>query len=110
LFCALACGVVLALAVGLGRMHGHAQSAPAPAKTPIVPAPDELQEQAPPAAGSANETRQQEIARQCNDLVKLAADMKAEVDKSTKDQLSVTVVRKASEIEQLAHKMRTGNP
>ena len=40
-------------------------------------------------------------------LMKLANTLKADVDKTTKDTLSVTVVREASEIEQLAHKMRT---
>lgn len=39
----------------------------------------------------------------------MATDLKAEVDKSTKDMLSVTVVRKATAIEQLAHKVRTEN-
>jgi hypothetical protein len=34
--------------------------------------------------------------------------LKTEVDKSNKDTLSVTVVRKAGEIEQLAHKARVG--
>jgi len=38
----------------------------------------------------------------------MANDLKTEVDKSTKDMLSVTVVRKADEIEKLAHKVRTG--
>lgn len=42
-------------------------------------------------------------------MLKLATDLKAEVDKSTKDQLSVTVVRKASEIERLARRVRTGS-
>jgi hypothetical protein len=60
-------------------------------------------------ADSANATpdqRKQAIANQCADLLKMAADLKAEVDKSTKDTLSVTVVRKAGEIEQMAHNVR----
>lgn len=62
-------------------------------------------------ADSANATpdqRKQAIANQCADLLKMAADLKAEVDKSTKDTLSVTVVRKAGEIEQMAHNVRLG--
>jgi len=54
--------------------------------------------------------RRQDITSQCAELLKLATDLKSEVDKSTKDMLSVTVVRKASEIEQLAHKVRAGSP
>jgi hypothetical protein len=40
----------------------------------------------------------------------MATDLKSEVDKSTSDTLSITVVRKAGAIEQLAHKVRTGTP
>lgn len=57
---------------------------------------------------AAGDARKQEIAGECADLLKLAAALKTEVDKTTKDTLSVTVVRKAGEIEQLAHKVRTG--
>jgi len=46
------------------------------------------------------------VAVQSTNLLKLAYNLKLEVDKTTKDTLSVTVVRQASEIEQLAHKMR----
>ena len=51
--------------------------------------------------------RKKQIADESASLLSLANSLKAEVDKSTKDTLSVTVVRKAGEIEQLAHKMRT---
>ena len=47
------------------------------------------------------------VAVQTTNLLKLAYNLKSEVDKTTKDTLSVTVVRQASEIEQLARKMRT---
>lgn len=47
------------------------------------------------------------VARQCADLLKMAAELKTEVDKTSRDTLSVAVVRKASEIEQFAHKVRT---
>lgn len=39
-------------------------------------------------------------------LLKLATELKAEVDKSTKDTLSVEVIRKANEIEHMAHGMK----
>ena len=47
------------------------------------------------------------VAVQSTNLLKLAYNLKSEVDKTTKDTLSVAVVRQASEIEQLARKMRT---
>jgi hypothetical protein len=40
-------------------------------------------------------------------LLKLATDLKAELDKTRKDELSVAVVRKAAQIEHLAHEVRT---
>ena len=40
-------------------------------------------------------------------LLKLANTLKAEVDKTTADTLSLAVIRRADEIEKLAHKMRT---
>jgi len=54
------------------------------------------------------EKRKQEVAAECADLLKLATDLKAQVDKTGKDELSVTVVRKASELEQMARKVRNG--
>jgi type VI protein secretion system component VasF len=98
-----------------GPLRGHAQSAtgPPPAtpeKTASTHAPAAVQQPTPPAANADEEARKQEIASECSDLLKMAKDLKAEVDKSTKDTLSVTVVRKASEIEQLAHRVRIGAP
>jgi PPE-repeat protein len=40
-------------------------------------------------------------------LLALANELKSAMDKTTKDMLSVTVVRKAAEIEKLAHRMRS---
>jgi len=50
--------------------------------------------------------QKKQIADNCANLLKLASNLKAEVDKTTVNELSVSVVRKAGEIEQLAHKMR----
>lgn len=47
------------------------------------------------------------IAGECAELLKMATDLKAAVDKTTKDTLSVPVVRKAGEIEALARKLRS---
>lgn len=46
------------------------------------------------------------VALQCSDLLKMATGLKLSVAKSTKDELSISVVRQASQIEQMAHKMR----
>jgi len=115
--CVLACFALLAVAMGAGLLYSHAQELfPLPAydppKSTSTPAPAPGQQQKPPA-GSAPADRhteggKQEIASECANLLKMATDLKTEVDKTTKDTLSVTVVRKAGEIEQLAHKVRTG--
>ena len=43
-------------------------------------------------------------------MLQLATDLKAQVEKARKDELSVGVVRKAAELEQMARKVRTGTP
>ncbi|HTW48849.1 MAG TPA: hypothetical protein VMD92_12925 [Acidobacteriaceae bacterium] len=59
-----------------------------------------------------NTLRQQQIVDETNQLLDLAKQLKAAVDKSSKDQLSLAVVNTAAEIEKLAKnvkdKMRDG--
>jgi hypothetical protein len=62
----------------------------------------------PPAVQLPTDPRQRQVAIECADLLKMATDLKAAVDKSTKDELSVDVVRKAGELEQYARKVREG--
>jgi len=59
-----------------------------------------------PAAAAAPADSHQLIDDQCANLLKMANDLKAAVDKTTKDELSLAVVRKANEIEQLARRVR----
>ncbi|MFZ0338329.1 MAG: hypothetical protein WAL45_09880 [Terracidiphilus sp.] len=112
--CLLACCAAVALAAGAGLLRAHAQSTPTQAAAPpqnvaSAPAPAAGQQE-PSATGNADDARKQQIASECADLLKMATDLKTEVDKSTKDMLSVGVVRKAGQIEQLARKVRTGSP
>ncbi len=46
------------------------------------------------------------LAEDSDNLLKLANDLQTEVNRTTKDMLSVNVVREAGQIEQLAHRMR----
>jgi ribosomal protein L9 len=55
---------------------------------------------------AANAERRKQLAEDSARLLKLATELKAEVDKTTKDMLSLTVIRKADEIERLAHNMK----
>ncbi len=55
---------------------------------------------------AANAERKKQIAGDTAALLKLAGDLKAEVDKTNKDTLSIDVIRKADEIERLAHSVK----
>ncbi len=99
---------------GVGLLRTHAQEAfplpainPPGAKAMQQPAAGEHAKQ--PTATPAEDARQQEIAKECDDLLKMATELKTEVDKSNKDTLSLTVVRKAGAIEQFARKVTAAN-
>jgi hypothetical protein len=55
---------------------------------------------------AANAERRKQIADDTAKLLKLADDLKAEVDKTSKDTLSLNIIRKADEIERLAHNVK----
>jgi hypothetical protein len=64
------------------------------------------QQQKKTNVNAANEERKRQIADDSAKLLKLATDLKNEVDKTSKDTLSLGVVRKAEEIETLAHSVK----
>ena len=121
---ALGCISALVVAMGAGLIKTQAQEAfPLPAiNPPGAKAPPGTQATSTPAGGQPGDkqagqqvapapadAQKQAIANQCADLLQMATELKKAVDKSSADTLSVTVVRKASDIEQLAHKVRTAN-
>jgi hypothetical protein len=53
-----------------------------------------------------NNDRQKQLVDETQKLLSLANELKSEVDKSTKDTLSLEVIRKADEIEKLAHDVK----
>jgi len=55
----------------------------------------------------ANAQRQSELKRDAEKLLKLSTELKEYVDKSNENILSVDVVRRAEEIEKLAHSVKT---
>jgi len=55
---------------------------------------------------AANAERKKQIADDSEKLLKLATDLKTEVDKTSKDTLSIGVIRKADAIEKLAHDVK----
>src|SRR3954464_7813360 len=81
---------------------------PAPAAGPQVetrqdPAQKEMQDR---MAREANKKRQQDIREETDKLFQLATELKAAVDKSNENLLSLDVVRKADEVEKLAKKVK----
>jgi hypothetical protein len=111
-------GSILALLVTIATLAGVAQnSAPVGQDkstpdqsihdpTPIAP-PEANARQAPQQSYAASATeRKKQIAADSAQLLRLANDLKSEVDKTNKDTLSLNVIRKADEIEKLAHSVR----
>ena len=57
-------------------------------------------------ARSRNSDRQKRLVEDTNRLLSLATDLKSEVDKTDRNMLSVDVIKKADEIERLAHSVK----
>lgn len=55
---------------------------------------------------TAKEAREEKIAADAEKLYQLALDLKVEVDKSNKDTVSLTVVKRAAELEKLAKTLK----
>jgi hypothetical protein len=55
----------------------------------------------------ANQQRQAELKRDTERLVKLSTELKQYVDKTNENILSLDVIKKADEIEKLAHSVKT---
>lgn len=86
--------LLAAAALACGAQSGQPDQSPASAAQAAAKA-------AIPAAGNAD--RKKQIAGETARLLQMATDLKAEVDKTDKDTLSLAVIRKADEIEKLAH-------
>jgi len=68
----------------------------------------QMQQQRLKRAGfeKANTERMHQIDSDSAQILKLASELKAEIDRTPKDLLSLSVVRKAEEIERLAHNVQ----
>lgn len=109
---ATACLLVF-LALAAGRPL-TSQDASRPVPSPEASRPPDVnvqvamneQQSKKASVDAANVERRREIGEDSTRLLKLATDLKAELDKTTKDTLSLGVIRKADEIERLAHSVR----
>jgi hypothetical protein len=71
------------------------------AKPPVQPPPANQ-----PGVDQAVADPGKQISLDAANLLKMATELKAEVYKTRKDTLSIAVIRKAGQIEQLAHSLR----
>lgn len=108
-------GLLLLLAFCMTPSACAQQSAPNILPPSAAPsAPGNLPPGSDPLMGGLNERmaiernhqRQQKIVRQSAQLLALAQKLKADVDKSSPNQLSVAVVKEAAEIEKLAKSIK----
>ncbi len=80
---------------------------PLSGQSPRTPAETEMEAQQKRAAEKAENTkRQQDIKKDTDKLLQLATELKQYVDKTDEHTLSVSVVKKAEEIEKLAHAVK----
>ncbi len=70
---------------------------------PEVPLSPQVQEQ---QTRSRNNDRQKRLMADTDKLLVLATQLKQDVDKTNKDVMSVDVIKKADEIEKLAHSVK----
>lgn len=92
---------------GQSQQHQIPGLPPKPGKgiDPDDPSPMD-QHRAEQQAKLQNNDRQKRLVADTDKLLALATDLKQQVDKSTKDTLSVDVIKKADEIEKLAHSVK----
>ena len=99
------------IGAGAQALPGRQQNPtpPAPRMDPISPSGETTQaqeEQAREMAKKANLARQAALKSDTDKLLKLAEELKTSVDKSSANVLSLDVLKKAEEIEKLAHSVR----
>jgi len=104
--------IFLALATSW-TMYAQNPSVPSPPQIPLptdqsTPGENEARSKLErDMAKKANQERQQALKRDTEKLLKLSAELKEYVDKTNENMLSLDVVKKAEEIEKLAHSVKT---
>jgi hypothetical protein len=108
----LALLVVLTCALTLPPgVRGFPLRAAQPQDPQLDPQQIQVQDQAPPQLTpeqlrNLNKKRQEELKKDTDKLLQLATELKQYVDKSNEHTLSLEVVRKAEQIEKLAHSVK----
>jgi hypothetical protein len=81
---------------------GTSEASPKPAKSTAVDGAQNVSA----TAVSADAARQAKLVADTARLYKLAQELKIEVDKSSKDTMSLAVIKKAAEVEELARDLK----
>ena len=110
---------VLTAGMGAWGGEGVAQQRPTTATPPTAPAGATPNFGAQPDANdpfrarveekrlaSATTERRKRMLEDADKLLQLAGELKEDVDKTTKDEMSVPTIKKAAEIEKLAHDVK----
>jgi hypothetical protein len=92
---------VLVFFLGLSLVASPARSQNSEMQTPADQSPGNKADQSTKA-----QLQQKQLADDTAKLFELANELKADMDKTTKDTLSLAVVKKAEQVEKLAHKVR----
>jgi hypothetical protein len=108
------CGMMLALVTPAWSQtspssSGHNSSAPpaVPGVAPVVPGDATIPPQMEQDQARMRSTeRQKQIVQDTDKLLVLATELKVYVEKTNKDMMSIDVIRKADEIEKLAHSVK----
>ncbi len=98
-------GLAFTAAFGCLAQDGHPVSAQTPVNSPVEAKPQPESAVKPTKlqkAEAADIARKRQISDESTQLLAMALSLKAEVDKTNKDTLSLNVIRKADEIERLA--------
>jgi hypothetical protein len=96
-------GQIVPLAPQTGRLPGQqSKTGVLDPEEPDPMAPHREQKQ----AQLRNEDRQKHLVADTDKLLALATNLKEQMGKSTKDPVSVDVIKKADEIEKLAHSVK----
>jgi nitric oxide reductase activation protein len=108
--CAAAGGLMLALgSAGQGVQGSGSRTVDQTTQVgPIVPSDAKMDKLENEREKLADVERQKKLVADTAKLLELANELKAAVDKSNKDTLSLDVVRKADAIEKLAHSVKEG--
>jgi hypothetical protein len=103
--------LILGLVLALGSLPVPAQNPkfppmPEPQTQPTSPEDQAKSKLERDMAKKANQERQEALKRDTEKLLKLATELKNYVDKTNENVLSFDVVKKAEEIEKLAHSVK----